>query len=161
MPNSTADKEVIKELKKLLLKGHAHAPLEKVTANIPANFRGLKPDRCPYTIWQLVEHIRFCQWDMLDFSGNSRYTYKSWPADYWTKEMAPENDAAWENSLAQITKDRDAFIALLENPENDLFKPFPWGEGQNLFREATMIADHNSYHLGEIVVIRRILGIWE
>ena len=161
MARTANDKEAVKELKKMLLKGHAHAPLEKVLANIPANFRGIKPDRAPYSIWQLVEHIRLSQWDILDFSRNPDYKYQNWPADYWPIETAPANDAAWENSLKQISKDRDEFIALLEDTENDLYKPFPWGEGQNLFAEATVIADHNSCHIGEIILMRRILGIWD
>jgi len=161
MAHSNADKNVVKELKKMLLKGHSHAPLEKVLANIPANFRGIKPDRVPYSIWQLVEHIRLSQWDMLDFSRNPDYVYQNWPADYWPQETAPANDTAWDNSLKQIAKDREAFVDLLEDSENDLSKPFHWGEGQNLIGEAIMIADHTGYHLGEIVLLRRILGIWE
>jgi hypothetical protein len=162
MPNNTINtKDLVKDLKSLLLTSHAHASLEDAVKNIPPKMRGVVPDNLPYSIWQIVEHLRIAQWDMLDFSRNPKYKYMKWPADYWPKEKAPKDAAAWNNSIKQIKKDCKDFIALLEKKDADLLTPFPWGEGQNLLREALVIADHNSYHIGEIIVIRRILGIWK
>ncbi len=149
-------KEIVMQLKG----GNAHAPLEKVVANFPAKFRGAVPDGLPYSSWQLLEHIRIAQADMLEFCTCSKYKAKKWPDDYWPKLSPPANARNWESSIRQIKADRAAFIKLLSNPEADLFAAFPWGEGQTLFHEACLIIDHNSYHLGEIVTIRRLLGIW-
>jgi len=158
---NTGNTELIKQLKDLVLKGNAHATLDHAIKDIPVDIRGIVPDKLPYSIWQIMEHIRICQWDILDFSRNPDYKEMNWPADYWPKETAPENDTVWNNSIHQIKKDREAFIALLEKEDVDLYTPFAWGDGQNLLREALLVADHNSYHTGEIVVIRRLLGHWK
>ena len=151
---------VRKELAFQLNGGNAHAPLEKVVASFPAKFRGAVPDGLPYSSCQLLEHIRKAQADMLEFCASSKYKAKKWPDDYWPKSTAPSNSRDWEESIRQIRADRTAFIKLLSDPNADLFAPFSWGDGQNLFHEACLIIDHNSYHLGEIVTIRRLLGIW-
>jgi uncharacterized damage-inducible protein DinB len=151
---------VIKNLKELLHGGHAHATFEQAIKDLPAKLWGQVPEGMPYSIWQLVEHIRITQLDILEFSRDPGYESPEWPAAYWPRERAPENAAAWEKSIAQIAKDRDAFIELLEAPGADLFTPFPHGNGQNLLREAMLIADHTSYHTGEIIVLRRLMGAW-
>ena len=157
----TTDKEIIKQLTKSLKGGKAFSPLQKTLENIPANKRGEVPKNLPYSLWQLVEHIRISQWDILDFSRNPHYKEMSWPEDYWPKEAAPKNDASWNKSVKKIFDDQAAFIALLETPGCDLYTPFSWGKGQNLLREAMLIATHTAYHSGEIIVVRRLLGIWE
>lgn len=151
---------IIKNLKELLYGGHAHATFEEAVKELPARLRGQVPEGMPYSIWQLVEHIRITQLDILEFSRDPDYESPKWPEGYWPKERAPENAAAWEESIAKIARDREAFIELLETPGADLFTPFPHGSGQNLLREAMLIADHTSYHTGEIIVLRRLMNAW-
>jgi len=150
---------LIKELVKLLRGGGAHATLDDALANLPADLRGKKAGDLPYTIWQLVEHIRIAQWDMLEFSKSGDHKSPKWPDEYWVKELAPADDDAWEASIKQIDSDMAEFIKLLKN--EDIYKPLPHGDGQNILREALQIADHNAYHIAEIVVIRRVLGAWK
>ncbi len=151
---------IIKNLKELINGGHAHATFEQAVKELPAELQGRVPEGMPYSIWQLVEHIRITQLDILEFSRDPGYESPKWPEGYWPEERAPENAAAWKESIAQIARDRKAFIELLEAPGADLFTPFPHGTGQNLFREAMLIADHTSYHTGEIIVLRRLMGAW-
>ena len=157
----TNNKEIVKQLKDLLLGGNAHISLNNAFKDVKEEVRGIIPDKLPYSIWQLAEHIRIAQWDILEFSRNPRHVSPKWPEGYWPKEKAPADDASWKNCIVQIKKDREAFVALLEDVEVDLYKPFPHGDGQNLLREALLIADHNSYHIGEVVAIRRLLGDWK
>jgi DinB superfamily len=159
--NTWHNSEINRQLKSLLLGGNAHATLKSATDNVPAELRGIIPGGLPYSIWQVLEHLRLAQADILDFSRNSNYKSMRWPEDYWPKESTPADSAAWDRSLKQIEEDRQAFIGLIEKPGADLFTPFPWGDGQNLLREALLIADHNSYHTGEIIILRRLLGIWK
>lgn len=156
------NKELQKQLLALLKGGNAHAGLDEVVQGFPADKRGVKPAGLPYSGWQLLEHIRLAQHDILHFSKNYDGKYRSpkWPDGYWPKPAEPPNEKAWDRTIEQIEADRKEFEELLNDPKNDLAKPFPWGDGQNLLREALLIADHNAYHLGEIVALRRILGIW-
>ena len=151
----------VKQLISLLQGGNAHATFDKAVEGLPAKHRGTIPDGLPYSIWQLVEHIRIAQWDILEFSKNEDHQSPSWPDDYWPKEAAPASDKDWDDCLKQIKHNQKEFVHLLEDANNDLYKPFPWGDGQNLFREALLIADHTAYHTAEIIVIRRLLGDWE
>jgi len=150
---------LIDELIKLLNGGSAHAGLDDALDGLPAKLRGVKPDNLPYTIWQLVEHIRIAQWDMLKFSEDEKHKSPKWPDEYWVKNAAPKDDAEWENSLKQIKDDLEEFIDLLKN--GDIYKSIPHGQGQSILREALQIADHNAYHTAEIIVIRRLLGAWK
>jgi len=149
---------VINELLKLLHGGSAHADFSKAVANLPVPLRGKRVEGLPYTIWQLVEHIRIAQWDMLEFSKDGSHQSPKWPDEYWPKQDAPENDAAWEQSLKQIDNDLNEFIELIK--QADIYSPIPHGNGQTILREALQIADHTAYHTAEIVVIRRLLGAW-
>ncbi|MFC3563195.1 DinB family protein [Pedobacter jamesrossensis] len=150
---------LISELKKLLNGGSAHAGLKDAIDNLPFKLLGLKVQNLPYTIWQLIEHIRIAQWDMLEFSKAGKHTSPRWPDDYWPKELAPKDEETWRKSLNQIDSNRTEFIELMQL--NDLLKPIEHGSGQNILREALQIADHNAYHIGEIIVIRRLLGAWK
>ena len=114
----------------------------------------------PYSIWQITEHIRITQKDILDFSFKKNYTELNWPEDYWPKNAAPQNEEAWKNCIKEINDDLDEFIELLKKAE-DIFIPLQHGSGQTLLREAMLIADHTSYHTGEIIVLRRLLGNWK
>jgi hypothetical protein len=149
-------KIITDELVKLLRGGGAHISLKDALEKLPADARGIKPDKLPYSIWQLVEHIRIAQWDMLRFCTEAKHKSPKWPEEYWPKENAPKNDAAWGNSLKQIDNDLDEFIELVK--KGDLYKKLPHGDGQTILREALQIADHTAYHISEIIVIRRLLG---
>jgi len=151
-------KILVNEIVHLLQGGNAHADLKKALDGLPPNLRGVKVDKLPYTIWQLVEHIRIAQWDMLEFSKDGSHESPNWPDDYWPKELSPKDDAAWDNSLEQIDSDLEELIELVKN--RDIYKKIPHGDGQTILREALQAADHNAYHVAEIIVIRRLLGAW-
>jgi uncharacterized damage-inducible protein DinB len=155
--------ELRKQLVALLDGGQAHATLADAVKDFPAKLRGAVPDGLPYSAWQLVEHIRISQKDILEFSAppSGGYQEKPWPEAYWPKEAEPPNTEAWDRSLAAIKADRAKFEALITKKNADLAKPFLWGTGQNLLREALLIADHNAYHVGQLVLLRRLLGAWK
>jgi hypothetical protein len=157
MDNQT--KTTIAELTKLLLGGSAHISLHDALKDLKPGLRGTKAEHMPYSIWQLVEHIRIAQWDMLEFCKDCDHKSPKWPDDYWPKESAPADDSAWNASLSQINSDLDEFIALMEH--SDIYQTLPHGDGQSVLREALQIADHNAYHIGEIVAVRRFLGDWK
>src|SRR6187402_1574082 len=138
MKETPGNEQLIKELISLLTKGNAHVTLNEAVKNIPFEDLGKKPGNLPYSIWQITEHIRIAQKDILDFSANNNYVELNWPADYWPKNNAPVNEAEWENCIKQINDDLNEFIELLKTAE-DLFKPFEHGNGQNLLREAMLI----------------------
>jgi uncharacterized damage-inducible protein DinB len=153
-----------KELKALLDGGQAHATFDDAVKDMPAALRAVVPDGLPYSAWQIVEHMRIAQHDILKFSDNvdGNYKAKKWPEAYWPKDAAPTNEEDWNNSIESIRKDRDAFEKLLKDADDAaLVEPFAWGEGQTLLREALLIADHDAYHTGELIVIRRLLGAWK
>jgi len=154
-------KKLINELTDLIKGGNAHVTPEEALAGIPANLRAVIPDNLPYSIWQLLEHIRIAQKDIVDFSISKDYKTLIWPDEYWPEHTDHVSDEQWDDSLKEIQDDQQRFFQLLQNEENDLFSPLPWGSGQNIVREAMLIADHNSYHTAEIVVARRLLGIWK
>jgi len=154
--------ELRKQLKALLKGGQAHAGFDAAVKDFPADFRSTVPANLPYSAWQLVEHMRITQRDILNFSAppTGGYHHIQWPEAYWPTSPEPPSDHAWDNSIAEIRADRATFEKLLEKPAAELIKPFRWGEGQNLLREALLIADHNAYHIGELILLRRLLGVW-
>ncbi|HZW71515.1 MAG TPA: DinB family protein [Hanamia sp.] len=158
--DTTENAAIIDNLINLLNKGNAHISLDEALKNIPFEILGERPNGLPYSIWQLTEHIRIAQSDILNFSKDSQYRSPNWPDDYWPKETKPASEQAWENCIRQIKKDRESFINLLRNSADTLFIPFEYGDGQTLLREALVLADHQSYHTGEIMIIRRILKNW-
>ena len=109
----------------------------------------------------LLEHLRLAQWDILEFSRNSKHVSPEWPEGYWPKTEAPPNSAAWNRSIEEFRKDLRAMEDLVANPKTDLFARIPWGDGQTILREALLLADHNAYHLGQFVDLRRLLGAWK
>jgi hypothetical protein len=151
-----------KQLIALLQGGQAHATFNDAIKDLPADLRGTVPPKLPYSAWQLIEHLRITQRDILNFSAppTGGYQPMEWPDDYWPKSPHPPTAHAWDHTIAEIHSDLKHFIALIESPSADLYKPFRWGDGQNLLREALLIADHNAYHLGELIVLRRLLGAW-
>jgi len=149
------------QLADLLAGGNAHAKFEDVVDDIDPSVRGAKPDRFPHTAWMLLEHMRIAQWDILEFSRDSKHQSPPWPSGYWPKEEAPPDEAAWNKSIRQFRHNRKEMQALVRNPKTDLFARIAWGDGQTLLREALLVADHNSYHLGQLVDVLRALGAWK
>jgi DinB superfamily len=150
-----------KHLVKLLNGGEAHVTVALALADFPAEKRGAFASGLEHTGWQLLEHIRIAQWDLLEFSRNPRHTSPEFPDGYWPLQPAPGDDRAWAKSVQAILSDLRAMTRLLEDPRADLFAAFPWGNGETLLREALVLADHTAYHLGQMVDLRRALGIWK
>jgi hypothetical protein len=152
---------LLEQLTTLLDGGQAHVTFDDAVSDLPFAKQGIVPPGLPYSAWQLLEHLRIAQRDILDFSDNADNSYKpiAWPDDYWPKDPAPPDESAWQASLDQIRTDRERFEELLQS--GDLTQPFPWGQGQTLLREALLIADHNAYHVGELIAVRRLLGEWK
>ena len=160
MSETTLQTHLLEQLTALLDGGQAHVTFEAAVANLPFQKQGIVPAGLPYSAWQLLEHLRIAQRDIVDFSDNADNTYQplAWPKDYWPDSHAPSKPQAWKHTLDQIRADRKRFESLLAS--GDLTKPFPWGEGQTMLRQALLIADHNAYHLGELIAVRRLLGEW-
>ena len=148
------------QLAKLLSWEDAHASFDSAVADLPAMLRGSAPAGLPYSPWQLVEHLRITQHDILDFCRNPAYKEMSWPKDYWPSAVAPPSSAAWDASIAQFRRDRSALEALARDPTIDLEARLPHGTGQTYLRELLLAADHAAYHIGELIVVRRLLGAW-
>jgi len=138
----------------------AHVPFDRAVKGIPPSMRGVVPNGWEHSAWQLVEHIRIAQADILEFSITAKYNAKKWPDDYWPKASAPRNAAAWSKSIAEIRTDRKKLQQLAKNPRVDLTAEIPHGTGQTYLRELLLVAAHNSYHIGQIVSLRKQLGIW-
>ena len=145
----------------LLRGGDAHVTFDDAVKDLPAKFRGIKPEGAEHTAWELVEHMRIAQSDILEFSRDSKHVSPDWPEGYWPKTPNPPSDTAWKKSIASIRNDREAMIDLVSDPKTDLYEEIPHGSGQNLLREALLIADHNAYHLGEFVLLQRLIGAWK
>lgn len=154
------DRALRDHLLELLRCGSAHLDFDRAIADLPADLRGVRSEGVPHSVWELVEHLRFTQWDILDFSRNPDYTTPSWPEDYWPKTPAPPDATAWEESVAAFRRDLQAMQDLVADPKTDLYAKIPWGDGQTILREAMLVADHNAYHLGQIVTVRQMLGDW-
>ena len=144
----------------LLREGHAHATFEQAVKNLPVELRGKVPKGAEHSPWQLLEHLRLAQLDILDFSRNANYQALKWPDDYWPKEKAPADEKAWDKSVRAFKRDLKAMCALVEDPKTDLFAKIPHGDGQTILREALLMADHNAYHVGQLVLVRKMLGAW-
>jgi hypothetical protein len=141
----------------LLTKGEAHIDLSSALKDFPRELRGRKPQAAPHTPWQLLEHMRIAQSDILKFSLDSEHVSPKWPEGYWPKGDAPPDDKAWDKSVKQFLADLDAVCAMIKDEKRDLAAKIPHGDGQTYLREALLVADHNAYHLGQLVMLRRIL----
>ena len=148
-------------LLELLTGGHAHAKFEDAINGLPAKLRDAKPQNFPHSPWMILEHLRLAQWDILEFSRNKKHESPKWPEGYWPKTEAPPSDEAWTKSVTQFEFDLNAMKDLVKNPETDLFTKIPWGDGQTILREVLLVADHNAYHVAQLVDVRRLLGAWE
>jgi hypothetical protein len=151
------DAQLRTHVQRLLDWHDAHASFDDAVSGIPADLRGRQPQGLPYSPWQLLEHLRLAQQDILEFCVNPDYEEKTWPEGYWPGSAAPTGDG-WERSVESFRTDREALKELASRA--DLFAAIPRGTGQTVLRELLLVADHNAYHIGELVVVRRLLGIW-
>ena len=158
MPDDSSLRE---HLVQLLEGGNAHATFDQATRGFPAARAGERPSGLPHSAWELVEHMRIAQNDILRFCQSADYHSPDWPAGYWPSSPAPERESQWRTSLHAFRDDRAEFLGMVRDPAADLYRKFAWGEGQTLLREALLVADHNAYHLGQLVLVRRALGTWK
>ena len=156
----TREKSLRHWLDWLLRGGGAHLDFNAAVRGLPPKLRGAKAAGLPHTAWQLLFHIQIAQFDILDFSRNPKYEQRLWPEGYWPKKPAPRK-GEWEKSVHRFRADLAAFRKLVADPRTDLHARIPWGDGQTILREALLIADHTSYHLGQLVLLRRALGAWK
>ena len=157
MPDDTALRE---QLIDLLGSSHAHATFDSAVTDFPPDLMGTRPPGSPHSPWELLEHMRIAQNDILRFSESANHVSPKFPDGYWPKSPAPKSASAWNESVRAFQEDLAAFATLLRDPARDLYEKFPWGDGQTLLREACLIADHNAYHLGQLLLLRRLLGDW-
>jgi len=155
------EKQLRQHLANLLSGRGAHLDWKTAFEGIPPKLCGVRPVGLPHSAWDLLEHMRIAQWDMLEFSRNPKHVSPDWPSGYWPETAAPVKATAWEKSLKLFARDLAAMKKLVTSPKNDLFAPLPNGNGQTLLQEALQCADHNSYHLGQVVLVRRLLGAWK
>jgi hypothetical protein len=154
-------KSLPEHLVELLEGGHAHITFNDAVKNWPAKLQGIRPAGAAHSPWEVLEHMRIAQWDILEFARNPKHVSPEWPAGYWPKTPTPPNAKAWNNAVKSFRTDLNAMIKLVQNKKTDLFAPLPHGTGQTVLREALLVADHNAYHLGELLLLRRFLGAWK
>lgn len=158
---SNEDHSLRQHLVELLQGGSAHTQFDEVIKRVPAKLYGTKAAGLPHSPWMLLEHLRIAQRDILEFSRNSKHKSPNWPDGYWPKAPAPSSTVAWTQSVKDFRKDLKTMQALVSNPKTDLYKKIPWGDGQTVLREALLMADHNAYHIAQLVDVIRALGAWE
>jgi DinB superfamily len=155
------DASIRQHLISLLSEGHAHATFDDAVRDMPVELRGRRPRGAEHSAWEILEHLRIAQWDILEFSRNPKHKSPDWPKGYWPGAAEPPDDRAWDKSVSAFRKDLKAMCDLLADKSTDLFAKIPHGDGQTILREALLTADHNAYHLGELVLLRRLLGTWK
>jgi len=155
------EKSLREHLLQLLSGGQAHLEWKHAFAGVPARLRGVRPPGAPHSLWELLEHLRIGQWDIVEFSRDAKHVSPEWPAGYWPASPEPSSAAAWTKSLRAFGRDLNELKKLVRNPKTDLFARIPHGTGQTILREALVAADHNAYHLGQVVLVRRLLGAWK
>jgi hypothetical protein len=160
MATNPPDEAVRAHLSRVFDWQESHASFDSAVAEMPADLRGTRPKGLPYSAWQLLEHIRLTQNDILDFCRNPAYVERTWPDDYWPRSPEPPSAGAWDESVAGYRADRAAMQQLAEDPSIDLTAKIPHGTGQTYLREVLLVADHTAYHVGELVVVRRLLNAW-
>ncbi len=154
--NSALRQQLIENLKS----SNAHVEFARVVEDFPAELRGKRPKGAPHSAWELLEHMRIAQWDILEFARDPDHTSPTWPDGYWPETPAPPDPEAWERSINSFRQDLNSLCALVAGDSTDLFARLPHGTGQTILREALLAADHNAYHLGQLVLVRRLLAAW-
>ena len=155
------DESLREHLRDLLTKGNAHVDFNRAIEDLPVEARGASHPLVPHTPWRLLEHLRIAQWDILRFCIDKGHVSPEWPNGYWPEGDAPPDHGAWDRAVAAFRADLVAMVDLVSNPETDLFARLPHGDGQTVLREALLVADHNAYHIGQLIVVRRLLGVWK
>jgi hypothetical protein len=156
------DDSILREhLRKLIAGKEAHVDWDTALKKVPEKLRGKTPEGSPHSLWEILEHTRIAQRDILEFSRNPKHVSPDWPSGYWPKTSSPSNAVAWDKSVKQFRADREKMVKLVMDPKTDLSEPIPHGSGQTILREALIVADHNSYHLGQFVLVRRLLHSWQ
>ena len=145
----------------LLRGGGAHINFETAIKGLRVEFRGKRPRGTAHSLWEILEHMRIAQWDILEFSRDAKHVSPQWPDGYWPETPVPPSDRAWAASVRAFRRDLEAMCSLVADESSDLLSRIPHGEGQTLLREALLVADHNAYHLGEFITVRRLLGAWK
>jgi hypothetical protein len=159
-PAAAAHGSLREHLVYLLSGDGAHASFDTAVARFPAPLRGAKLAGAPHTPWQILEHLRIAQRDILEFSRDPKHVSPEFPDGYWPGSDAPRTARAWNDGIRAFRADRQAMIALVADPSTDLFARIPHGDGQTILREALLVADHNAYHLGQFILLRKLLGAW-
>jgi hypothetical protein len=155
------DKALREHLLYLLREGGAHATFEAAIKGLPADLQGKRPKGAEHSPWELLEHMRIAQWDILEFCRDANHQSPKWPDDYWPKSPVPPTTTAWAKSVRAFREDLASLCRLIEDPSTDLYARLPHGDGQTILREALLVADHTAYHLGALVLVRRLLGAWK
>jgi hypothetical protein len=154
------DESLRQHLLSLLKGGGAHATFDAAVKDLPAELRGKRPRGGEHSPWELLEHLRIAQWDILEFSRDPGHKSPEWPGGYWPQTQAPPDEQAWEKSVRAFHRDLKAICDLVADESTDLYAKIPHGDGQTILREALLTADHNSYHIGQLVLVRQLLGAW-
>lgn len=160
-PAADRDGSLRTHLLELMKGGHAHADFDTAIRGIPATLRGKRPKGAEHSPWEILEHLRIAQWDILEFSRDARHKSPDWPGGYWPSATVPPAEKAWDKSVRAFRRDMMAMCELVADGTTDLYAPIAHGDGQTILREALLVADHNAYHLGELVLVRRLLGAWK
>jgi hypothetical protein len=155
------EKSLRKQLAEFLGWSEAHVGWKKALLGFPEKDRGIRPDGTPHSAWELLEHVRLAQWDILEFTRNAKHKSPDWPEGYWPASPVPPSDAAWDRSVNEFHRDLGEMEKLVTDPATDLMAPVAHGSGQTLLREILLLADHSSYHLGQFILVRRLLGNWK
>lgn len=155
-----SDAMLRQQLVELLEGGHAHVEPARALGGVPPSAWGERAPGAPHTLWQLLEHMRICQWDILEFSRSREHVSPPYPEGYWPAAEAPPDEATVTESLSAFHRDLEQMTALVQDETTDLSARIAWGQGQTILREAMLVADHNAYHLGQFVLIRKLLGAW-
>ncbi len=154
------DAALRKQLIDLLKGGNAHATFDDAVKDFPVQLRGMRPKDAPHSPWELLEHMRIAQWDILEFSHDHKHKSPKFPDGYWPKSPEPPEGDAWDRSVHSFQRELASMCALIADESTDLHAKIPHGDGQTVLREALLVADHNAYHLGQFMTVRRILGAW-
>lgn len=158
---TSTDKSLREHLLNLLKGGEAHLNFETAIKGLPASLRGKRPKGSPHSLWEILEHMRITQWDILEFIRNPNHKSPDFPEGYWPAKQAPLDEKAWHKSADAFRDDRKAIAALVKNEATDLLAPIPHGDGQTILREVLLVVDHNAYELGQFVLLRQLLGAWK
>jgi len=155
------EKKLRQQLAKMMDWHEAHADLAAAANEFPAELRGHVPEGLPHSAWQLLEHIRLALWDIVEFCRDTRHKSPQWPEGYWPRDASPPEENAWQQSIDAIEESLEILRKMILDPNRDLFAPLPGGSGQTLLREMLLAVDHNSYHVGQLVLVRKALGAWK